>query len=117
MVRVNAPATKVGRKKKMRNDLWKGPVVITRVGDKGNVKIEIDGKRKWVHSNRIKPAEIGRSISDDHISPNLNSLETSALVPVQADNGAPETIPIAAQRPFTVTRAGRISRQPERLGI
>jgi len=71
-VRVEAPATKVGLKKKLRKDLWTGPFVVINRNENSNVEVLIDGKSKWIHCDRIKPAE-------------------------------------------TITRFGRISKQPDRL--
>ena len=59
-IRLEQPATKQGLKKKLRNDLWQGPYRITDSNDKGNVELDIKGKKKWVHINRVKPAEKSR---------------------------------------------------------
>ena len=56
-VRVESPATPVGLKKKLRNNLWSDPVVILETNETENVLIDTN-PAKWVHSNRIKPAEI-----------------------------------------------------------
>ena len=69
---MEAPATKVGLKKKLRKDLWAGPFEVINRNDNSNVEVLIDGKSKWIHCDRIKPAE-------------------------------------------TITRFGRISKQPDRL--
>ena len=53
-VRLYAPATKVGLKKKLRADLWKGPYKVTALGDKGNIQISENGKNKWVNRDQIK---------------------------------------------------------------
>ena len=56
-VRVEVPATPVGLKKKLRRNLRSNPVIILKTNDTGNVLIDTQ-PAKWVHSNRIKPAEI-----------------------------------------------------------
>jgi hypothetical protein len=57
LVRVHMLATKKGLKFKLRGDIYKGPVPVIEVGEKGNVKLLINNKEKWVHCNRLKKAE------------------------------------------------------------
>lgn len=56
-VRLNAPATKVGLKTKLRRDKWRGPYKVIDRNDKSNICLDIDGKYKWVHISRVKKAE------------------------------------------------------------
>ena len=51
---IEKAATKVGLKKKLRADLWKGPYKVTALGDKGNIQISENGKNKWVNRDQIK---------------------------------------------------------------
>lgn len=59
-IRLEQPATKSGLKKKLRKDLWQGPYKVTNTNEKGNVEVDIRGKKKWIHVNRVKPAEKSR---------------------------------------------------------
>jgi hypothetical protein len=61
-VRLHSPATKIGLKTKLRNDIWHGPYDIINVYDNGNVDLLINNKIKRVHINRIKPAEVQRNV-------------------------------------------------------
>ena len=58
-VRLKQPQTKVGLKKKLRNDNWSEPRTITKVINDQN--IEIDGK-KVVNVNNIKKKEPAREM-------------------------------------------------------
>ena len=52
-----SPATKIGLKKKLRTDLWKGPYEVQKVGDKGNIELKIGGKSKWENQDQTKKKE------------------------------------------------------------
>ena len=60
MVRLENPVTKIGRKKKLRSDLWKGPFKVTNLNELGNVQLQLGEKINWFHKNRVKPAEAAR---------------------------------------------------------
>ena len=56
-VRLDAPATKLGIKTKIRGDLWSGPFKVIGKLDNGNLKLNI-GKPYIVHPDRVKQAEL-----------------------------------------------------------
>ena len=62
LVRLENPVTKVGQKKKIRSDLWKGPYKVIKKNNLGNVQLEVKKDKIWYHQNRIKPAEAERRI-------------------------------------------------------
>ena len=66
--RLKQPATKVGLKKKLRNDLWSKPFKIIRVISPQNVEIALNGnKTKVVNVNNIKKSEKTDRVSDENI--------------------------------------------------
>ena len=57
-VRLHTPATKVGRKFKLRGDIWSGPFKVIGKAPNGNLKLNINKKNPYiVHPNRVKLAE------------------------------------------------------------
>jgi hypothetical protein len=56
-IRVENPVTPIGLKKKLRRNLWFEPVDIIDINENSNVLVKHHNKEKWVHENRIKPAE------------------------------------------------------------
>lgn len=60
-VRIFKPQTKIGLKKKLRNDLWSEPVKINKVISKQNVEVLYNNKRKIINVNNIKKKEPNRS--------------------------------------------------------
>lgn len=61
-VRIKRPQTKVGLKKKLRNDRWSEPVEVTRVLSDQNVEIKLHDKLKVVNTNNIKHKESSRLV-------------------------------------------------------
>ena len=59
-VRLRRPATKVGLGRKLRKDWYAEPYEIVQENNKSNAEININGKRQWVHINRLKKAEWSR---------------------------------------------------------
>ena len=59
-VRLNNPVIKVGLKKKLSKNNWKWPYIV-KGKNKFNIKLEVEGKTKVVHSKRVIPAERLRS--------------------------------------------------------
>jgi hypothetical protein len=58
-VRLDAPATKLGIKAKIRGDLWSGPFKVIGKLPNGNLKLNIKKSKPYiVHPDRVKPAEI-----------------------------------------------------------
>jgi hypothetical protein len=58
-VRLDAPATKLGIKAKIRGDLWSGPFKVIGKLPNGNLKLNINKSKSYiVHPDRVKPAEI-----------------------------------------------------------
>ena len=95
---------------KLRGDKWRGPVKITQVGNKGNVEIDLGKTRKWIHQNRIKPAETNRGESMFHTHRSL--AQNTRMTSIAAKPNENKT-----EHQNYRTRAGRISRPPIRLGI
>lgn len=63
-VRVKRPQTKIGLKKKLRNDLWSDPLEVSKVFSEQNVEIKLnDGKRKTVNTCNIKLKESERLVN------------------------------------------------------
>ena len=57
-VRLDAPATKLGIKTKIRGDLWSGPFKVIGKSDNGNLKLNIGKSKPYtVHPDRVKSAE------------------------------------------------------------
>ena len=56
LVRLNNPVTKVGLKKKLRNDIWSAIAKVKRVVSPQNLEIEINNKTKIVNINNLKRA-------------------------------------------------------------
>ena len=72
-VRLHNPVTKIGLKKKLRGDLWKGPFKILDITP-FNVKLD-EGKRQvWQHKNRIKRAEKPRQSRYGRVYKKVNRL-------------------------------------------
>ena len=67
LVRIRQPQTKIGLKKKLRNDLYSEPVRINKVVSDQNVEIEINNKKKIVNVDNIKKKEPNRLISRENI--------------------------------------------------
>jgi hypothetical protein len=61
-VRIKQPLTKVGLKKKLRNDHWNDPVQIIDVKSDQNIEIELNGKRKIVNVDNKNPKKRGEII-------------------------------------------------------
>jgi hypothetical protein len=71
-VRVWSPATKIGLKTKLRNDIYKGPCTVTRTWPNGNIEIDITSedvsRTAWPRAtNASKNAE---RISQDQVKQN-----------------------------------------------
>ena len=65
LVRVKQPLTKIGLKKKLRNDHWSEPMEIKNVPSEQNVEIQLpNGKRKIVNNNNIKLKEQKRTFAE-----------------------------------------------------
>ena len=60
-VRIHKPQTKVGLKKKLRNDLWSEPVKISKVISDQNIEVEWNNKKKIVNVNNVKKKEPDRN--------------------------------------------------------
>jgi hypothetical protein len=56
-IRVKQPQTKVGLKRKLRNDFWSDPYRITNVLSEQNVEIDYKGQKKVVNVDNIKRKE------------------------------------------------------------
>ena len=58
-VRLHSPATKIGLKTKLRQEMWTGPFRVIGKLPNGNIKLNIGKKNPYiVHPNRVKLAEI-----------------------------------------------------------
>ena len=64
-VRVKQLATKVGLKRKLRNDLWSDAYKITKVVSPTNVEIQFKNKKKINNLNNTKKKELNREIIRD----------------------------------------------------
>ena len=64
-VRVKQLATKVGLKRKLRNDLWSDAYKITKVVSPTNVEIQFKNKTKVINVNNIKKKELNREVIRD----------------------------------------------------
>jgi hypothetical protein len=79
LVRLNAPYTDVGLKTKLRKDIWQGPYKIVQVlQSRKNVILDINGKNKTIHMNRIKPAEKIRQLQSTTPKGNNSGQTTGA---------------------------------------
>lgn len=56
-VRLKNFQTKVGLKKKLRNDLWSEPFKITKILSDQNIEIDINNKKKVINVNNVKKKE------------------------------------------------------------
>ena len=64
-VRVKQLATKIGLKRKLRNDLWSDAYKITKVVSPTNVEIQFKNKTKVINVNNIKKKELNREVIRD----------------------------------------------------
>ena len=79
------PATKVGRKKKLRGDLFQVPYTMLDIPNSENVLIDMnDGMSKLVHVNRLKPAKRRRTEESATLTEQSNSPQDSS------ENGTPQ---------------------------
>lgn len=105
LIRVQSLATKVGLSRKLRNDIYKGPFKITRVGLNGNVEVDLVKERKWIHMNRIKPAEIDRVEGCVPQTVKTKSVKVKGIVWAREQGSMIDT--------NMITRSGRVSRKPD----
>ena len=59
-VRVKVPQTKIGLKKKLRNDLWSEPLKITKVISEQNIEVVDKNRKKVINVNNVKLKEAER---------------------------------------------------------
>ena len=64
-VRVKQFATKVGLKRKSRNDLWSDAYKITKVISPSNVEIQFKNKTKVINVNNVYKKELNREVIRD----------------------------------------------------
>jgi hypothetical protein len=66
-VRVRIPQTKIGLKKKLRNDLWSDPVEITKIHSNQNVEVATKKGSKVLNVNNVKLKEPDRGLNLEKI--------------------------------------------------
>ena len=67
LARIKNPVTKIGLKKKLRNDKWGNPVKIVRVSSPQNIEVEIKDKRKVVNVKKVKKATCRKEVIRDFL--------------------------------------------------
>ena len=130
LVRVYSPQTRIGLKLKLRSDLYRGSVEVTRVGNHSNVEIRTNKGLKWVHTDRVKHAEqlrtdpIQESQRNIHIQrglPNSKATDRTRNLPdiPRPNHNHTKTNEerTEAQTSAPTTRGGRKSVKPQRYGI
>ena len=75
-VRIKQPQTKIGLKKKLRNDLWSDPFEVTRVISNQNIEVKLrNNKIKIININNVKKFEgtiVKNNNNNNKISNNKN---------------------------------------------
>ena len=81
LIRIRQPLTKIGLKKKIRNDIWSDPMEITRCVSSRTVEVKLpNGKVKNVASDNIKMWKLCADNIDPHNEKNLDSKMNYAAV-------------------------------------